>query len=528
MAMNQYTAYETRSDGSNNNGGGFVWVSARTAALKWIASGSGTNEYYVELLAGGDPSISACNEVYLGGKHNLAVEGSMGSLAASEWDYGDNDTLGYSTIYVRLADGTDPDTKPIDYIGYGYGGGVDYSQQAAAEFTDNNSTTDVTGDVITVGAGTLPANCAGSVINVTAVTGGTIGWYWILSRDSDTTCTVDRVIGSSATAMTWYLGGARAVPTDAFREQYVAGNRQYTKNVGTITFTETVDTAKDGTSTVNIIEEGYNMTRGDRPTGTDKPLYSCGAYGFKRDNFHQFRHGRVTGTGASFCRIDLSSRFTNVSVNCSSGTANRPALYVGSVRNTIFNCEGQSINGYGIYTVAQANNSIVNCNVHDSAIGIRGGVEANITGCIVDTCTTAGILLHSSASPCFIKHNTIYNCAIGIDLKTADPQYGVQIINNIIDSCTTGVDSDQGSECWVLQGNNYYNNTTDVVIVNKGEDATAIDPQFADAANGDFAPGNSALERAELMAGGLTTSCYYPGAVQAPGGGGETSYVSIS
>ena len=41
------------------------------------------------------------------------VEGTVGSLSNHEWDYGDNDTLGYSTVYVR-DDSGDPDTTEVD------------------------------------------------------------------------------------------------------------------------------------------------------------------------------------------------------------------------------------------------------------------------------------------------------------------------------------------------------------------------------------------------------------------------------
>lgn len=86
------------------------------ATYRWTASGFGTAEYYLELFAGGDPSVStplvvAANSIVL-------TEGTAGSLAAGTYDYGDNDTLGYSTIYVRLSDGTDPDTKASEYVVY--------------------------------------------------------------------------------------------------------------------------------------------------------------------------------------------------------------------------------------------------------------------------------------------------------------------------------------------------------------------------------------------------------------------------
>jgi hypothetical protein len=39
-----------------------------------------------------------------------------GTLAAGEWGWGDADGLGFDTLYVRLNDGTDPDTKAVSYV----------------------------------------------------------------------------------------------------------------------------------------------------------------------------------------------------------------------------------------------------------------------------------------------------------------------------------------------------------------------------------------------------------------------------
>jgi len=36
-------------------------------------------------------------------------EGTMGSLSQNTWDYGDNDGLGFNTLYVRLTGRADPD-----------------------------------------------------------------------------------------------------------------------------------------------------------------------------------------------------------------------------------------------------------------------------------------------------------------------------------------------------------------------------------------------------------------------------------
>ena len=46
-----------------------------------------------------------------------ADKGALGSLAAGEWGYGDSSSEnGYNTIYVRLSDGTDPDSKASGYV----------------------------------------------------------------------------------------------------------------------------------------------------------------------------------------------------------------------------------------------------------------------------------------------------------------------------------------------------------------------------------------------------------------------------
>lgn len=66
---------------------------------KWTESGSGTNEYYIELVAGGDPSILEPDSIILSG--SVISPGTVGSLSDHSWGYGDNDTLGYSTVYIR-------------------------------------------------------------------------------------------------------------------------------------------------------------------------------------------------------------------------------------------------------------------------------------------------------------------------------------------------------------------------------------------------------------------------------------------
>jgi hypothetical protein len=80
-------------------------TNVRNSTYRWVASASGTNEYYLELAAGGDPGFADPAKFYQG---PARTKGTVGALANLEWGYGDNDTLGFNTIYYRLDSG-DPD-----------------------------------------------------------------------------------------------------------------------------------------------------------------------------------------------------------------------------------------------------------------------------------------------------------------------------------------------------------------------------------------------------------------------------------
>jgi uncharacterized protein YbaA (DUF1428 family) len=77
----------------------------RNSSYSWTLSGSGTNEYYLRTSAGANPGFSDPSKFYQGASR---TRGTIGALANLEFAYGDNDALGYSTIYYRLDSG-DPD-----------------------------------------------------------------------------------------------------------------------------------------------------------------------------------------------------------------------------------------------------------------------------------------------------------------------------------------------------------------------------------------------------------------------------------
>jgi len=85
-----------------------------SAAYKWTESPATAGEYYCELAAGGDPSLADPNQLFM---DDVRLEkGTIGALADHEWEYGNNDTLGYNTVYIADASG-DPDTTAVQIEG---------------------------------------------------------------------------------------------------------------------------------------------------------------------------------------------------------------------------------------------------------------------------------------------------------------------------------------------------------------------------------------------------------------------------
>ena len=89
-----------------------VNISIRNASYRWSPSHV-TGEYYLELAGGGNPNLAEPNNLTLSSTE--ISRGMMGSLATDHWSYGDNDGLGFNTIYLRI-NGTDPDLQPVDSI----------------------------------------------------------------------------------------------------------------------------------------------------------------------------------------------------------------------------------------------------------------------------------------------------------------------------------------------------------------------------------------------------------------------------
>lgn len=113
----------------------------------WVQSGSGTNEYYVRTnQGGGDPGFGGITITSLKEDTNAVTwaAGTIGALGLREYALGDNDGLGYTTLYVRLANEVDPSTLWDGFLAMNYETGI--SMQATARHTGMWSGTPALGD----------------------------------------------------------------------------------------------------------------------------------------------------------------------------------------------------------------------------------------------------------------------------------------------------------------------------------------------------------------------------------------------
>lgn len=379
--------------------------------------------------------------------------------------------------------------------------GTDYSQQDSAQLTKNDLTTDVAGTTLSSGSGGFTAAMVGNIINITAGTGFTVGRYEIKTFVSANSVTIDRSAGASASGGTGYVGGGVASWATVAVLGIIAGHIVYVKS-GTYTLSANFQTTFAGSATAPVKFIGYNTSRSTTPTGDDRPLINCGAsyYWWTNESTYVIvKNLRFTGT-AAFVFI-LGSRYITASSftwaqNCkatnTSGTAGRDAISLYGLNCGILDCEGQSTNGYAANV--WINNAggypgyawIVGCYLHDSSHGLGLGNFCDVLFNVIDTCgnglsyTNSGFYIVRNT----IVNNTIYNCTNGINFSLQP--YDNTFINNIIATCTTGARFTTASTFNLWINNNWSGNTTDTVNVTKGDTDLALDPQFVDAANGNF------------------------------------------
>jgi len=512
------TVWEVRVLGAQTNGGGFKWVSLVNASYAWTVSGSGTNEYYCRTSGGANPSLTASGSVTVDGNYNLASSGSVGSLAAGTYAWGDNDALGYTTLYVRLSNGLDPDTMRTrgqpGYVSYG-GGGTDYSQQASAErtwlaaggtYTNNLNITNATPSVVTSASYNFVAADIGNMFRFTAGTNVTPGWYQIVSVAANA-ATLDRnaMTGAPSADGSGYEGGAFLYggSLDGDFQGGTAGGVAIGNKVwiqaGTYTLAENANTIADsGTNALRIYFIGYNGSRGDNPLADNRPLIDCLTYAYGGSVFGEspslFANLRLTGTGTYVLQVNNTlTRCINIKAEqTDSGAGNEYALLYDRL-SVFVGCEFSSAaTGASaaacVATSATDQVTFLGCYIHDSRVGISTSAWTfDAKDCIFDTCTT-GIAVANWGFGSVIGC-TFFNCTTGFSCTgNTTITEGGYLVNNIFDTCTTGISAaSSGWQTGYFIMNNCFYNTTDITNAGVFWPSNIFgDPGLNNPANGDF------------------------------------------
>ncbi len=235
-------------------------------------------------------------------------------------------------------------------------------------------------------------------------------------------------------------------------------------------------------------------TFSDWAFGNARPFIECNGKSSKFENYWElYNIGAYVNSAGGF-RADIGCLFWNCYCLQYSATGGRPAFNIPSIEGHIVNCEGLATNGKGgaahgtAISLGTQNISCVNCYTHDSVTGILTNSYCTLSGNLVADCTT-GVEFTVSRMGIQLHGNTIYGCGTGI--KGYDSVRG-EFLGNIIAACTSiGADWNARYDSNIWDYNNWHGNNSDGPNITKGVHATALDPQFVDAANGDFRTGRN-------------------------------------
>lgn len=359
--------------------------------------------------------------------------------------------------------------------------GVDYSQQNAAQYALSGLTSAGAGAVIlTASAAT---DMVGNGIHIISGTNFTAGWYEITAVSAGVSITVDRncTSGVGATGVA-NVGGAMSLANsddDAVFENAVIGNKFYIKQ-GTYALGGTVNISVNGNATSGILVEGYAVTRGDRPTGSTRPLINTAAANFAAGGISWiWRSIQFTGTASIMLNLGGASQAIDCKFTNTSATADRTAVEL-TTDASLIRCEvvcyrGLAVNGNG-------NASLFGCYIHDSKKGMEllgTTIGFHAINCIFENCWSVAVSCAVGLTGTQILFgNTFYGgnaSKIGTGIMLAAGATDFRVINNIITGFVTGINVADavGNNIVSYDGFNcFYNNTANAT--NWTIDSTSI------------------------------------------------------
>ncbi|NQT38782.1 MAG: hypothetical protein HQ581_14905 [Planctomycetes bacterium] len=303
------------------------------------------------------------------------------------------------------------------------------------------------------------------------------------------------------TGVDWDNAFGAAELYDDIEDNSEAGDIYYVYS-GTYTLGEAINaSARNGTAALAIEIIGVDSTANEPPLATqwaygdDRPLLEFGANQFLLGDYWVLQNLRFTTAHANGLQADDWNTVYNCKGQQTSGTPNYEVFTLDDFSRLI-SCEASGTNANGF--VVGRYSSGVRLYAHDCLTGYVVEKASTYHDCIADTCTGTGFTLLNTHAFVTISNSTIYGCAKGCYSSGAFSH--LVLLSNIFSTNTIGVELGAASTGLIVDYNNWHDSGTPAVLnVTQGPNATTHDPQFVDAAGGDFRlKGGSLCRRAGM------------------------------
>lgn len=271
-----------------------------------------------------------------------------------------------------------------DANGGGYvSGGTDYSQQDAAQL----SLTDVVANGTTTLTSATGGFTSAMVGNIICLSGGTGSLAkvrrQIATRVDNNTITIDSAI-ATGTGITGKVGGACANVGEVCAVGAVTGNQIWVKS-GSYSINDAGTTA-GGSCSINLPQNGalrgYYSTRGDEPSGNNRPVITASG------SISTFT--MIGGLAGGYCIEHL--------ILDGSGYTSSRGIYLNSFAQRVYNVHGKNFTNSAI--VLNDSRSIMSqCSAEgcSTAYALMGGCSF----CSVHNCTGGGFAISDRTSAAF-------------------------------------------------------------------------------------------------------------------------------
>lgn len=375
--------------------------------------------------------------------------------------------------------------------------GINYSLQGSSAFALTGITSAGAGDTI-LWAGSASSMIGNGLFSVSGTNYTlTNPWFEIIAASDGLSLTLSTNSAGASISTgvgangVMNIGGAvklgGALGDDVLLEQTAAGNKWWLQGGSSIIMTTSsvINIAAGGGSQNPNVMEAYDVTRGDKPAGSRRPIIDCSSsaltFGANWDVFNtQFK-----GSAASVVILGAGSKMVQCKSLNVSATPGRNAVNALGSDNLLDRCEAQSYRGRAVNAQGAGNIHIMGCWLRDSDTGALSTLATNSLN-IINTLITGCVSKAVSFTGANVQGNLIYGCTLygsenkvgtGVDLATGITDF--RIMNSILYGFASAAVAHADSQSVGFDAfNNYFNNTTNTTNWRAGSTSVFINPQF--------------------------------------------------